>query len=338
MASACAGPAKPRRPPEPLSLPASPTADNLPFVDFHTHVQKRVTAEQLVAYMDRARVGRMVLMPLAYGDQGGAVNDGEGSDEQALDYARRFPGRFIPFVGMQRPELVNRNRWISPDAVATSLVAETDWKLRSGAYFGMGEFMLRFYPYTTSMGIVAVSDMDYPADSRLMQSFAKLSATYRVPMVIHCEAEPDPAAAMIRLLERNPEATIVWAHNCGRSSAAAIRTMLKLYSNLHADLGLMMNTGPEGYGNYWPRRTPWMHLIARSPGRLLPDMKALFEEFPDRFFVGTDTAHARAYRGYEIRATRWRIFFEQLTPDTARKIGYENAERLFRRGTEPRTL
>lgn len=317
-----------------MKLPGVLTPNNLPFVDFHTHLQKRVTAEQLVAYMDQARVGRMVLMPLYYGDGGGAVNDGEGSDEQALDYAKRFPGRFVPFVGMQRPELVNRSRWISPDNAAMSLLAETDWKLRSGEYFGMGEFMLRFYPYSTSLGNVAVSDMDHPADSSLMQLFASLSAKYRVPMVIHCEAEPEAAAAMVSLIERNPEATIVWAHNCGRSSAASIRTMLQRYPNLYVDLGLMMNTGPEGYGSYWPRRTPWMHLIAYPSKQLLPGMHQLFEEFPDRFFVGTDTAHARVYQYYEVGAMRWRIFFEQLTPDTARKIAYENADRQFRRGTE----
>lgn len=65
-----------------------------------------------------------------------------------------------------------------------------------------------------------------------------------------------------------------------------------------------------------------MHLIAYLNGGLLPEMKLLFEAFPDRFFVGTDTAHARVYRYYQSRANRWRFFFSQLTPRTARKIAF----------------
>lgn len=330
-AGACAAPLRPPRSLKPLRVPDDAAHESVPFIDFHTHLQRRVSAEELVAHMDRAEVARMVLMPLYYGDSGGAVNDGEGSDEQARDYARRFPSRFVPFIGMQRGLLVNRDRWLNPDEAARNLLFETEWKLRSGEFFGMGEFMLRFYPYTTSLGVVAISDMDYPADSPLMLRFAELAVEYRVPMVIHCEAEPGAAAAMVRLMERYPDAKIVWAHNCGRSSVQQIRALMSRYPNLYADLGLMMSTHGEGYGSYWPRRTPWMHLIADQSGTLFPEMKALFEEFPDRFFVGTDTAHARVYPYYRYRASRWRIFFPQLSLATARKIAFENAERLFHR-------
>lgn len=328
--TACVGPTAPRRVLEPLMVQADVDAYRLPFIDFHTHLQRRVSAEELVTHMDRAQVARMVLMPLYYGDASGAVNDGEGSDEQARDYARRFPTRFVPFIGMQRGVLVNRDRWLDPDRLALSLLSETEWKLRSGEFFGMGEFMLRFYPYTTTLGNVAASDMDYPADSPLMLRFAELATKYHAPMVIHCEAEPAAAVAMIRLIERYPDAKIIWAHNCGRSSAEQITALLSRYPNLYADLGLMMNTQGEGYGSYWPRRTPWMHLIGDQSGTLFPDMKTLFETFPDRFFVGTDTAHARVYQHYQWRATRWRLFFSQLSLEAARKIAVENPERVFR--------
>lgn len=96
------------------SLPALPTLaaaqprNALPLIDFHTHLQKRAEASDLIQKMDAAHVARLVLMPLYYGDGSGSVNDGEGSDEQARDYAKRFPNRFVPFVGMQRGELVGQ--------------------------------------------------------------------------------------------------------------------------------------------------------------------------------------------------------------------------------------
>lgn len=312
------------------AMTRSMTATQVPLVDFHAHLQKRISAEEIIAYMDRSNVARTVLMALYYGDRGGAVNDGEGTDEQALDYARRFPTRFVPFVGMQRGILVNRRRWTHPDRIAEDLLEETEGKLKTGRFFGMGEFMLRFYPYMTELGIVAVSDMDFPADSALMRQFAGLSARYRVPMVIHCEAEPEAAAGMVRLIELHPEAIIVWAHNCGRSSAAQIREWLSRYPNLYADLGLMVSRG-AGYGTYWPRRTPWMHLVVTDDGTLLPEMKALFEALPDRFFLGNDRAHARAWINHPYLSERWRLLLSQLSPDTARKIAFENADRMFRR-------
>jgi len=312
----------------PLTVPPEADAYRIPLVDFHTHLQKRVTAEHLIRQMDEGNVARMVLMPLYYGDDHrGAVNDGEGSDEQALAYARRFPDRFVPFVGMQRGELVNAERWVAPDSVAYQLVLEAAEKLRSGQFFGMGEFMLRFYPYTTSQGIVAPSDMNYPADSYLMRLFADVGAKYHAPLVIHCEAEPAAGAAMVRLIEGHPQATIVWAHNCGRASAAQIREWMARYDNLYADLGHMASR--TGYGGYWPRHTPWMHLIADVTGEIEAEMKALFEAFPDRFFIGTDTAHAHVYEFYAGRTIIWRPFLSQLTPATARKIAFENADRLF---------
>lgn len=308
----------------------SVTAARIPLVDVHAHLQKRISAEAIVAYMDRSNVTRTVLMALHYGDRGGSVNDGEGTDEQALDYARRYPARFVPFVGMQRGILNNRQRWVRPDDVAEDLLAETERKLETGQFLGMGEFMLRFYPYTTELGIVATSDMDYSADSPLMRRFAELSARYRVPMVIHCEAEPAAAAALVRLVELHSEAIVVWAHNCGRSSAPQIREWLARYPNLYADLGLMVSRG-SGYGTYWPRRTPWMHLVVTDGGTILPEMKELFEAFPDRFFLGNDLAHARAWIYHPFLSERWRLFLSQLSPATARKIALENAERMFRR-------
>jgi predicted TIM-barrel fold metal-dependent hydrolase len=64
-------------------------------------------------------------------------------------------------------------------------------------------------------------------------------------------------------------------------------------------------------------------------GKIVPEMKALFEAFPGRFVIGTDVAHTPMLKYYEYRIAVFRVMLAQLTPDTARKIGYENAERLF---------
>jgi hypothetical protein len=284
--------------------------------------------------MDEVGVTRMVLSPLYYGDSpdGRAINDGEGTDEQALDYARRYPGRFIPFVGMQRGQMNNLQFWIGNDVTAMRL-ADTEAKLASGEFFGMGEFMLRFYPYTTKLSIVAPSDMDYPPFSYAMRRYADLSAKYCAPMIIHAEAEPAVAEGMQKLLDAHPEAIFVWAHNCGRSSARSIADMMGRYPNLYGDLsGMVYSGGPNvnAYGVFWPRRTEWMHLVVDDRGLIQPDMLELFNRLSTRFMIGTDTAHARVYDIYAQLLPRWRLFFQQVSTEPMHNIAYRNAERLFR--------
>lgn len=318
----------------PLTVPERVTNATVPVIDFHTHLQRRVTAEYLIERMDAVGVTRMVLSPAYYGDapDGSAIADGEGSDEQAVDYARRYPDRFIPFIGMQRYEWNHAAFW-GGNRETVRLLEETEAKLATGEFFGMGEFMVRFYPYKTSQGIVASLDRNFPPFSYAMRKFSDLSAKYRAPMIIHAEAEPKVGEGMRKLFEAHRQAIFVWAHNCGRSSARSITEMMGRYSNLYADLSMMVYSGgpnPEGYGVYWPRRTEWMHLVVDNEGWVRPDMLEVFNRFSTRFMIGTDTAHARVYEFYARRLPRWRRFFAQLSEDAMHDIAYRNAERLFR--------
>jgi Tat protein secretion system quality control protein TatD with DNase activity len=324
--------APPRRPLDPLISSLDADVKNIPVVDFHTHLQKNVTAEELVAHQNQVGVARMVLMPNWTKDRPGvSVDDAEGSDEQAIEYARRYPDRFVPFIGFQGRGLASPEAWSWPSTIGQQRLRETEAKLRTGEFFGMGEFMLRFYPYTNRHGIISPSEIDCPPYSYLMRKFADLSARYKAPMVIHCEAEPKSKEEMIRLFEAHGDAIFVWAHNCGRSSSKDMDDMFNRFLNLFADLGGMVYSGPnvEHYGVYFPRRTPWMYLVVDEKGVILPEMKPLFEKYADRFFVGTDIAHARVYKNYEAHLPRWRSFFSQLSPAAAHKIAYQNAERLF---------
>ena len=108
--------------------------------------------------------------------------------------------------------------------------------------------------------------------------------------------------------------------------------MLDRYPNLYVDLGGMgySGAGVEHYGVYWPKRTPWMHLIVDEYGTLTPDMKTLFERFSDRFTLGTDIAHARVYWNYRGHVPRWRRILTQLSPQAARNIAFATAERMLR--------
>ncbi|MBP1738367.1 MAG: hypothetical protein H6Q48_660 [Deltaproteobacteria bacterium] len=303
-------------------------AAHAPLIDAHNHLNKNMPAETLIGAMGNAGVKRMVLMPRHYKSP---RDGGLSSDEQAKDYARKYPGSFIPFIGGQRDDLGPRSRlWNDLDPMG-SLLAEMRGKLKTGEFFGLGEFILVHYSYEITNTTEAGGEVKISADTTGMKEIARLAARYQVPVLFHAEAEPGVVEEVVRLFESAPETKFIWAHNCGRSSADQIRKFLNQYPKLMCDLGHMFN-GPHtfgGYGKYWPRKTPWIHPVQDDDGKVVPEMKALFEAFPDRFVIGTDVAHTPMLIHYEYRIAIFRVMLAQLAAPTARKIGYENAERLF---------
>jgi predicted TIM-barrel fold metal-dependent hydrolase len=300
----------------------------LPIIDAHGHLNADMSAEELVARMDASGVAAMVLMPRFYR---GASDAGGASDALARQYAEKFPGRFVPFIGGQRGDLGQRQRavWEGATPAGEAFLKTAREKLETGRFRGLGEFILRHYPYTV-IGGQGGGDVDLPVDSYLMRRVAALAAEFGVPVLVHLEAEPEPAAAMERVLAAFPRTRFIWAHNCGRSSAAAIAARLERFPNLMCDLGGMAPATAGGYGRYWPRRTPWIHLVEDGTGTLDPDMKALFERFPDRFMLGTDIAHTPVLQWHTEIVHRFRIWLSQLSPPTARRIAHGNAREVFK--------
>ncbi len=299
---------------------------DLPLVDFHQHLLGRMSADDLILLMDESGISRMVLMP------NGQPKGGPATDEQARMYAEQFPGRFIPFLSLMVPVIQGqrgqRERWLHPDGPTVDFLRQIENKLKTGKFYGMGELVARHYGYTNPDG-GRVPEFDNPVDSALVHKLAELAERYHVPIVVHAEGEPAVVAAIGRVLEAHPGATIIWAHNCGRSSVSKIREFLQRYANLLCDLGGM--AGTFGYvAGRGPRSEPWTALIEDGQGHLLPDMKEAFEAFPDRFVgIGMDAPHYANWRGYKRHVVRFRQLFSQLSAATAKQIAHENAERLF---------
>jgi len=293
-----------------------------PIVDAHGHIGASFKVTKILEDMDKNGVSKQIVMARAY--PGKDDSDLPGDDQLALKLAETYPGRFYPLVGMQRPLLTGAHKWTTPDADVESLIRQTESKLASGKFFGIGEFIVRHWAYSPGLH----SEQDNPIYSELMRRFSVLAARYDVPMVIHMEGYPTLVDDFSRLINENPGTRYVWAHNCGRSKAAVIRSLLSRFQNLFCDLGGMTSEA-TGYGTGWPRKEEFTSLIERS-GVLFPEMKSLYEEFPDRFMVGMDVAHAPAMRIYEGRVQRFRELLEQLSPETRAKIAEQNAIRIFK--------
>ncbi len=297
-------------------------SEQFPIVDAHEHIGASFNLATILEVMNKNGVSKQIVMARYYPGPTGNF-DLPGDDELALKLAETYPGRFYPVVGMQRPLLTGSDKWTTPDASVESLIRETERKLASGKFFGIGEFIVRHWAYSPGRH----AEQDNPIYSELMRRFSMLAARYDVPLVIHMEGYPTLVADFSRLIAENPGTGYIWAH-CGRSKAAVIRNLMVRFPNLFCDLGGMTNVG-TGYGSGWPRMEEFTSLIERD-GVLFPEMKSLYEEFPDRFMVGTDIAHAPAMQNYSRRVRRFRELLEQLNPEARAKIAEQNAIRIFK--------
>jgi hypothetical protein len=88
-----------------------------------------------------------------------------------------------------------------------------------------------------------------------------------------------------------------------------VREMLRRHKNLWCDLAFRTDQ-------------------ARG-GKVDPDWRAAFLEFPDRFMVGTDSFTPERWH-YIAEHARWsRQWLGDLPQDVAEQIAWKNGERLF---------
>jgi hypothetical protein len=143
------------------------------------------------------------------------------------------------------------------------------------------------------------ADADLPVPRRMVE----LAKQYG--LMLHAHSDSD---AVERLFRQYPEARILWAH-AGFESPDRVREMLRKHKNLWADLAFRSDQGPGG--------------------KVPPEWRAAFEEFPDRFMVGTDTFVPERWHYVPEHAAFSRAWLADLPADLAERIAWKNGEALF---------
>lgn len=99
------------------------------------------------------------------------------------------------------------------------------------------------------------------------------------------------------------------------------------FPNLYCDLGGFY-TGTR----YGREKNP----LIGSGGTLVPDWKALIQEFPDRFLAAVDAVEPVHYdRLYGPAVRELKRALADLSPEVARKVAFGNAEGLLTQQTSP---
>ncbi|MEM7293387.1 MAG: amidohydrolase family protein [Pseudomonadota bacterium] len=140
-------------------------------------------------------------------------------------------------------------------------------------------------------------------DLPVMRGLIDLARQYGLFLHAHSDAD-----AVERIFGHYPEARVLWAHS-GFTGPDEVGAMLAKYPNLWADLA-------------------FRDAHARD-GKVDPDWLALFEKFPNRMVLGTDTYTPERWF-YVIEHAEWsRGWLTSLPPNLANNIAWRNAQRLL---------
>lgn len=144
-------------------------------------------------------------------------------------------------------------------------------------------------------------------DEPLYKRIVALAIEKNIPLHVHSDRTP------IEYLYRlNPKLTIIWAHAGMNEPAKVVREMMERYPSLYAD-------------------TSYRETDILAVNGIDPEWKQVLERYADRFMVGSDTWENNQWDEYDELIAMNRAWLAYLTPETARKIAYQNAERLFGR-------
>jgi hypothetical protein len=142
------------------------------------------------------------------------------------------------------------------------------------------------------------------AESVVPRAIVAIAADRR--LILHAHAN---AGALEELLQTRPDLTVLWAHAGLTDTPETVQRMLDLHPNVWVELALRTDVAPAG--------------------RLDPRWRRVFERYPDRFMIGTDTWIPSQWSRLPSLMSGVRAWLRQLPPELAQAIAHTNAERLL---------
>jgi len=139
----------------------------------------------------------------------------------------------------------------------------------------------------------------------VLQQVIGLAKKYQIFLHAHVDSD-----AIHRIFKHNPDALVLWAHS-GFDNPDEIRALLEKYPNLWSDLAFRDE-----------------HVLQ---DQVSPDWQELFNDFPDRFVLGTDTYTPERWY-FVVENAEWsRGWLNTLPESLAENIAWRNAEALLKR-------
>lgn len=160
---------------------------------------------------------------------------------------------------------------------------------KRGYYRGVGEFHLS----------------GKAADTEIVKKTVDFAVAHDLYLHAHADAE-----ALETLMRHNPKARIIWAHTGFGLPTDRVAALLDKYPAVWGELSYRGG-------------------IVDGQGKLTPEWRALFERYPDRFLIGSDTWVPERWQRYGEIMAEYRGWLAQLPPEIAARIAHGNARSLF---------
>lgn len=276
-------------------------ARTLPIIDSHFHIVQGFDAAALLEVMDRNGV-RMT---------GGA---GGNNVSAMMALGQRFirPAGQKPWKTTQRT--LDEAAFANPDTPAVQqMLATIEGELRDRGARVIGEIHVN----ALTTAAEPTSRFKVTADSGTLQALFALAGRYGRPLNIHAQWDhPDTVRQVGALAASSPQARLIVSHCGSVSSAADMRRFFEQHVNAACDLS----------ARGWPLQKN-RHTVY-SDHALESDWQQLIEDYPDRFIIGVDLADSSQNYEASVRAIRNGLL-ASLTPETAEKVAYRNAEAWF---------
>ena len=158
---------------------------------------------------------------------------------------------------------------------------------------------------------VGVGEFHLYGDDALLPVPRRLVAMAREHgLVLHAHSD---AAAIEHLFKQWPQARVLWAH-AGFERPEAVRELLRRHARLYSDLAYRSDHA--------------------SGGRVDAAWREAFDEFPQRFCVGSDTFTPERWHYIGAHASFSRAWLADLPAALAQNIAWRNAETLLRVGAK----
>ena len=321
--------------------PSGPNPSLSPFVDVHAHLDPADPARSVRSALEALaaeNAAKIVFMPPPFTADDPARYDAE----LILPAAKDHRDTVAVLGGGGTLNAMIHKAVQSGDAgpgIQWRFQQRAEELMRAGAV-GFGELAAEHFPGATPY-------QSAPPDHPLFLLLADIAAEHGVPIDLHMEAIPQtmapPAGVTVpgrpqleanlagfeRLLAHNPRARIIWAHagwdNTGYRTPELCRRLLGAHPNLYMDV----KVDPVRPG----RNSP---LSGGGSGTLKAEWLRVFQDFPDRFVIGTDQHYPQPPAGPQ----RWQaavLLLNQLPAELRQKIGMDNAAKLYFSGSPPRS-
>jgi hypothetical protein len=144
--------------------------------------------------------------------------------------------------------------------------------------------------------------------------WVRKTVDFAVAHDLYLHAHADAEAVEI-LFTHNPKSRIIWAHTGFSLAPERVAALLDKYPALWGELSYRGGI-TEG-------------------GRLSPTWRAMFERYPDRFLIGSDTWINERWATYGEIIEGYRRWLAELPPEIAAKIAHGNARALFKGAAPP---